>query len=150
MKYRYLRIGWSSFWAVVCIAVIVFWVRSYTVADGGFVKLAPSFHIQVHAIDGRMCVWFELKPTKGWFGWWSNPIRFETPPDAPNRIPWFDLAFWPTFARLYTAHWFLVVVAAALAAIPWCPRRFTMRGLFVATTAVALLICVIVWVDKTF
>ena len=150
MKYRKLRIAWSLYWAIVSSVVIVFWVRNYTVADGGFIKLTPSFYVQVHAIDGRMCVWFQMKPNKGWFGWWSNPITFPTPPDEPNRLPWFDLKFWPTFARLYTAHWFLAVVAASLAAAPWCPHRFTVRGLLIGTTAVALITAAIVWIDKTF
>jgi hypothetical protein len=65
-------------------------------------------------------------------------------------MPWFDLNFWPTFARLYTAHWFLAVVAGSLAVIPWCPRKFSVRGLLIVTTVVATITGVIVWVDKTF
>ncbi|MGI8981620.1 MAG: hypothetical protein ACR2FY_20525 [Pirellulaceae bacterium] len=34
--------------------------------------------------------------------------------------------------------------------IPWCPRKFSLRGLFVVMTVLATVVGVIVWVDKTF
>jgi hypothetical protein len=150
MKYRRLRIAWSIGWGVVYLVVIVFWVRSYWWMDGGRLKLLPSWNLDGRGGDGRMIIRLEHRPVVRRFSWRSDPITFPTPPNAPNRMPWFDLNFWPWFARLYTAHWFLAVVAGFFAAIPWCPRRFSVRGLLIATTVVATLTVVIVRVDKTF
>jgi hypothetical protein len=147
---RYLRVAWSLVWGVLFLLVIFFWVRSYWWNDSGYLKLLPTEYVAVHAGDGRMCAWFEHKPIKGWFEWLSNPIMVHTPPDAENRCPPFDLAFWPTFARLYLAHWVLAVVTGLLAVVPWCPRRFSMRGFLIATTVIAAIAGVIAWVDQTF
>ena len=147
---RYLRVIWSLVWGILFLLVMMFWVRSYWWNDSGYLKLLPTEYVSVHAGDGRMCAWFEHKPIKGWFEWMSNPIMVHSPPDAENRIPPFDLAFWPTFARLYLAHWVLAVGTGSLAVVPWVPRRFSMRGLLVATTVIATIAGLIGWVDKTF
>lgn len=149
-RFRRLRIAISAFFGLLTVAVCVFWVRSYWWMDSGLLKLSPSEYVQVHTGDGRMCVWFEHKPTKEWFDWWADPITVNTPPDADNRIPWFDLDFWPTFARLYTAHWFLAVVAGSFAVVPWFPRKFSLRGLLIAMTVIAAIVGLIVFVDKNF
>jgi hypothetical protein len=144
------RIAISSICGVCCLLMIAWWVRSYWWLDGGFVKLTPSEYIQFNAGDGRMCVWFEHKPLNKWFDCWSRANTKPTRPDAENRIPWFNLAFWPTFARLYTAHWLLAVLAGSFALVPWCPKRFSLRTLLVATTVIGAMAGLIVWVDRTF
>lgn len=147
---RTLLVAFSVVCGGLCLATIFFWFRSYTYADSGMLRILPTEYVQFHAGDGRMCVWFEHKPIEKWAAWWSHPITTHTPPDAENRIPWFNLAFWPTFARLYLAHWVLVVVTGALAVLPWCPRRFTLRGMLVAVTIVGTVTATISWVDQTF
>jgi hypothetical protein len=42
-------------------------------------------------------------------------------------------------------HWSLVVLFATLAAVPWLPRRFSVRTLLIVTTLVATLLGLIVW-----
>ena len=146
----YLRIGFSASCGIVCLLMIAWWVRSYTWADGFHVKLLPSEYVQVHAGAARMCIWFEHKPINKWCSWHADRITEDMLPEDGNRIPWLDIHSWPTFTRVYTAHWLLTVVAGSLAVIPWCPRKFTLRGLFVAMTVIATVVGVIVWVDKTF
>ena len=147
----YLRIGFSASCGIVCLLMIAAWVRSYTWADGFFLRLVPSGHVQVHAGDGRMCIWLERQPIDRWFSRHSRLITEKLPaPDSEDRIPWLDIYAWPNLIRIYTAHWLLTVVAGSLAVIPWCPRKFTLRGLFVAMTVIATVVGVIVWVDKTF
>jgi hypothetical protein len=146
---RYLRIANSAFFGVVALMMIAWWVRSFWWQDGGFLKVSSSRHIQFDAGDGRMCIWFENTPIqKGYF--WSRPITVHTAPDDTNRIPLFDVGFWPTFIRVYAAHWFLMVVALSLAAIPWCPRKFSLRALLICVTVVALALGTIVWVDNNY
>jgi hypothetical protein len=145
-----IRIALSSFGGVLCLLIIGWWVRSYSWADGGFIAIGPWHHVQYAAGGGRMCVWFEHKPLNKRFIHWSRPITERTPPNDENRIPPFDLAFWPTFARLYTAHWLLAVVALSLAVVPWCPKRFSLRSLLVTTAAIAAITGLIAWVDRSF
>lgn len=148
---RFLRVAFTAVCTLLCVLVVVFWVRSYSYADTFFLRLIPTGHIQAHTGDARMCVWFERKPIRE--SRWSSrrlSISEHTSPSDENRIPWFDLAFWPTFARLYTAHWFLAVVAGSLAIVPWCPRKFNIRGLLILVTAVAVVSGVIAWVDRSF
>jgi hypothetical protein len=97
-----------------------------------------------------MCVWFEHSAATRWFDWYVQPIREEIRPSGEDRIPVFHLkTFWPTMTRLYVAHWFLAVVAATLAVAPWCPRRITLRGLMIAVTALAMIMAVVAWIDRT-
>lgn len=43
-------------------------------------------------------------------------------------------------------HWFAVLAAATLAALPWLPfKRFSLRTLLIAITAVALVLGLAVW-----
>lgn len=144
------RIAISSIAGVCCLLMIAWWVRSYSWQDGGFVKLLPREYLQFSAADGRMCVWFEHKPINIWFKRWSRPLTEPTPPDAEDRIPWFDLAFWPTFARLYTAHWLLAVLAGLCALAPWCPTRFNLRTMLGGITVIGAITSLIIWVDRTF
>jgi hypothetical protein len=47
-------------------------------------------------------------------------------------------------------HWFLILVSAALAPLPWIrlPRRFSVRTMLIATTLVAIVLGLIVWATK--
>ena len=146
----YLRIAFSTICGILCLLMIAWWVRSYWWADSVVLRLSRSEYIQVHAGDGRMCIWFEHKPIDKWFDLWSRPITIHISPDADDRIPWFDVHSWPTFTRVYTAHWFLTVLTGSFAVIPWCPRKFSLRALLIAMTVIAAVAGVIVWVDKNF
>lgn len=148
--FRVLRIAASFLFGVLCLLSVAWWVRSYSWADSAMLKLAPSLYIQVHDGDGRMCIWIEHQPIDKWWAWWANPITDHTLPEGAERIPWLDIAFWPTFIRIYTAHAFLTVIAGVLALAPWCPRKFSLRALLGAITVIGAVAGVIAWVDNTF
>lgn len=101
---RRLRIPFSVSMAALCLLVIGLWVRSYTHQDTGFVWIPPSEHIQFSSSDARMVVWFELDPINYWASWSAHEITTHVRYGADNRIPHFNLGFWPRFARLYIAH----------------------------------------------
>ena len=42
------------------------------------------------------------------------------------------------------------VTTGALAFLPWCPQRFSIRGLLIATTAIAMIAGTIAFVDRNF
>ena len=149
MWFRKLRIAWSAVFDLLCLLMIAWWVRGYWWADGGYVKLSPSEYLQYQAQEGRMCLWFEHKPSKGWYEWWGYPIETREGPNLANRIPWFNVGYWPRMTRVYAAHCFLTMVFGSLAAVVWCPRRFSIRGILIATAVIATILGVIMWVDKT-
>jgi hypothetical protein len=150
MKYRKLRIAWSVGWGILCLLMVAWWIRGYWWQDSGFVKIPPSCHVQFNAAEGRMCLWLERKPLNFWFERMSYPVSVHIPPGDPRRIPWFDVGFWPRMIRVYAAHWVFAVPAGALAFLPWCPRRFTIRGMLIATTLIAMIAGTIAFVDTNF
>lgn len=149
MRFRKLRIAWSIVFGSLCVLMTAWWIRGYWWVDHGYVTLAPSEHVQWHAGEGRMCLWFNHRPSRRWYDGWSDPIEVRTRPPIPNRVPWFDVGFWPHMTRVYAAHCFLAMVFGSLAAIAWCPRRFSTRGLLVATAMIATILGLIMWVDNT-
>ena len=48
-------------------------------------------------------------------------------------------------AEAYVPYWPVVLVCSALAGVPWLPARFSLRTLLVATTLVAVVLGMIVW-----
>lgn len=147
---RGLRIAWSVWWAILCLLLLVVWVRSYWWRDLYSLRLAGSVCLEAQSAQGRMIVWLRHRPqTKRLMGF-SAAVTQPFEPGRSDRIPWFDFYRFTNVDRLYTAHWFLTVLAGAVALLPWCPRRFGVRGLFVATTAVAILILLLAWVDRHF
>lgn len=145
------RIANTVLFGVLCIGCVVLWIRSYWHVDGGNFSTFPNQHIAFHGGSGRMCVWFEHSAANQWFNWHTRPNTDRISPDAEDRIPVFDVAFfWPKMTRLYVAHWFLAVVTALITLVPWCPRKFGIRDLLVATTVISLVIGLIMWVDRSF
>ena len=150
LRFRRTRIAVSLFFGMLTVAIVAFWVRSYATMDFARLKILPKFYIQVLAGDARMVVHFELQRTTDWFLWTTHTVDVHSNAQSDNRIPPFDLNFWPTFARLYLAHWVLAVTTTVLAVIPWCQRRYSLRTALVIMTALGLLIGTIAWVDQTF
>jgi hypothetical protein len=44
--------------------------------------------------------------------------------------------------------WLMAIVTSVLAAAPWVPSRFSLRTLLIATTLVAVLLGLIVWLSR--
>ena len=51
MKYRKLRIAWSVVWGILCVLLIVLWVRGYSTADG-FAGMLGQQGIMAHSDKG--------------------------------------------------------------------------------------------------
>ncbi|MEM9656817.1 MAG: hypothetical protein AAF961_00515, partial [Planctomycetota bacterium] len=48
------------------------------------------------------------------------------------------------------AHCLIMMVAASFAVLPWCPRRFGLRGFLMTTTVIAVVVGLVVAVDSHF
>jgi hypothetical protein len=193
MRYRKLRIAWSVGWGVVCLALIVLWVRSYyvpsrllrantsqTEATGiqsssgkivaGKFKL-PGAVPPDHVVDARLATdqniaaWNQMiaeKQTKlieqsrrerEWIADEQRQIALLQQAIAqyraqralgmagPQRIR-------PGALSVAAPHWFLLLVAATVAAMPWTRWRFSLRTLLIGMAVVAAGLGLIVWAAK--
>jgi hypothetical protein len=133
MKYRKLRIAWSVGCGVVCLLLVVLWVRSYWRYDHVFF---PGPH-RIASMNGRISL-DENFIMKGPIPTWRldlGAIRLVsvsgnlTPSGVGRAIP----------------HYLLATMTALLAIAPWLPSRFSLRALLVAMTFVAVGLGVVVY-----
>jgi hypothetical protein len=152
MKHRKLRIAWSVAWGIAAVLMLALWLRSFWCWDDCWLKLSNSYFAHGISAEGRIVIWVEHSSLNRRFEFNVDPLSIHRSPPGHERHPWIGLYISPSgnthFFQL--AHGFLVMIAAALAAIPWCPTRFSMRGMLLATTCIALIIGLIVWADHFY
>ena len=135
MRFRKLRIAFSATCLIACVLLIVLWVRSYWWL--GSVCVAKS--------SPAVCVWGDVyyKPLV----YNRNPIHIVKHDFGPIYI----VSFWNSDGRIFRIDgvaipiWTLILSIAAIAAAPWIRWRFTLRTLLIATTLVAAVLGLIVW-----
>jgi hypothetical protein len=148
MKYRKLRITWSVGWGILCLLLIMLWVRSYTTCDvfgrelyKGDV-LAISFQGQVHMLEPRKRESWEYH---------FEPLRWMSFPSETTLMNWGQFTcdegsfrIYPGSSRLYlvATHWLLAALIAPLAIVPWVSwsRSFSVRTLLIVATLLALIL----------
>jgi hypothetical protein len=161
MRFRKLRIVWSVGWGIAAVLLVMLWVRSYYTHDAISAKISPISpkriymtswlgSIHVGCTDWPIPTGIEVQtwrrlatPTEEWSrlrelasGW--GPLLPEPTLSfrrGPASHPW----------QLWTPHWICTVLAGTLAALPWLRRRFSLRTLLIATTLVAVVLGLIVW-----
>ena len=137
---RGLRIAWSVAWGILCVLLVVLWVRSYWWKD----YVGTPFGWFVGSSRGIVVAGTSSLPlhvtTQDW--------DFKSVAVDPSAAPWasgvlgFDhrqevglLNFF------YVPYWFFILIAGVFTAIPWTPsNRFSLRTLLIATTAIAILL----------
>jgi len=135
MKYRKLRIAWSVVWGLLAVLLIVFWVRSYSWSD-----CIWTSHVGMCSATGVAQLAVRSKPSNYLERQWTS---------APAKTSIFispRFAFRPAANLSYVnvPYWFLILTFSILAAAPWI-RRFSLRTLLIATTLVAIVLGLIVW-----
>jgi hypothetical protein len=143
MRFCKLRIAWSAFWAVICVLLIMLWVRSYRLNDIlTFATNKPavtSFRLNVCLVSNWGYIQFTraelLDNKRAWNywnqpGWWRTDLGFEWRDDGAIKVP----------------DSILIVSALAFGVAPWLSyKRFTLRTLLIATTAFATAIGLVVY-----
>jgi hypothetical protein len=143
---RKLRIAVSVFFGLLTVALAVLWVRSFYWHDR---VRAPSFNsggISVASMTGQIRI---VRNVSLWN--WS----FETNliPDGYAAKPWRQRWGFGSNARssvVVFPHESLIVVFALLTALPWASptNRFSLRTLLIATTLVAAVLGLGVWLIR--
>jgi hypothetical protein len=142
MKYRKLRIAWSVVWGILCLLLIVLWVRSYSSYD--FVKVMPTAGL----VSGVGVVMADTVDHH----WFHNSL-LETESVRHNDIDERRSGFWGFGYNIWqdgdwqvwAPHWFVVIITVCVGAAPWWSLRFSLRTLIIAMTVVAVALGLIVF-----
>lgn len=144
-KHRKLRFAFLATCGIICLLMVVLWVRSYWWHDTVICYRGGDWY-GVESAWGVLHtnVMVNVGVSDGWYRS-SNRL-------AEKRFPY--LAFgWQgrVGGSVFTAHcshWIPVLMFAALATAPWIKWRFSLRTLLIATTLVAVLLGAVVWAAK--
>jgi hypothetical protein len=146
MKYGKLRIAWSVGWGIVCLLLIVLWVRSYWWTDAIFLEeqVPGQFWIVRYSTFKRTSlaseggqitfIWAGLTSNMHWGSYHSEDID---PVKMPGKFGFGHYSAW--LGRIITVpYWSVVLPAAAIGSVSWLSWRFSLRTLLIAMTLIAV------------
>jgi hypothetical protein len=150
---RYLRIAFSTTCLIACVLLIALCARSYHFDDmvDGPVKGGKAAFIQSRV--GR--IMFGMGPRYHDDPWqWRRSEKFKHV-DQVMEATYKDefLGFQVTIGTrvfFHLPYWFCILLFASFGAIgvlPWLSWRFSLRTLLIATTLVAVVLGMIVWLS---
>ena len=151
MRFRGLRIAWSALCVLACMLLVALWVRSYWWGE--------AFTIPIHK------TWFRCSDLRGSIvltcfdraermdigaGYsWGRASGQRLDEHFPRHFYGFYFKKDATGLGLVVPIWFLLAVGVGCAVAPWYSwRRFTTRTLLIATTLVAAVLGVAVYLSK--
>jgi hypothetical protein len=141
MRFRKLRFVWSISWGIAAVLLVALWVRSYWWNDG---IIGGGTQFTIIDIEWGVVAFERIAPNRGEPESWHlfhNPITHDSG----------GLGFrWDAFANGWLVAvpvWLPTTISAAIAVIPWMrwTKRFSLRTLLVATTAVALFLGAVIY-----
>lgn len=156
MRYRKLRITWSVCWAVISVLFVVAWVRSYSWEDA--ITAPGDGSRRLGSAEGWMTIrwteprWKEMrrKPSFQLTKWQvvSRPVEERDQRYARMRVQSrpAQLGFVDAGAVQFP-YWLPLIVCIGMFVAPWI-QRFSLRTLLIATTAIALVLGLLVWNAK--
>jgi hypothetical protein len=151
-KPRYLRVAFSAMCGVLSLLLIVMWARSFYARDTTRGCIGGSrLHMYATSLKGEVSLSFDE--------WRGNPHPwiFDSLSNHENMIAvlpsvtgspplsWlgFRWHFKTNLVAVIFPYWFVVLLPAAFAAIPWIPWHFSLRTLLIAMTLIAALLGII-------
>jgi hypothetical protein len=140
---RYLRIAFSAMCGVLCLLLIVLWVRSYWQWDAlQYEDWSESR--EVTSQNGFLLVDKIYQKGKGrwWFG--SDPAEFRADLGSQLSINWDDGNGDLMGSSVTIPHWLIVLFFVGLGIAPWTRRRYSLRTLLVFMTGIAALLGILV------
>ena len=137
MTYRKLRIAWSVAWGITGVLLCVLWVRSYWWAE--ISNPVMTARLPRAMLDGKL-IYTEVQ---------TRPNRYEPDPIVTSYLPGFIVFSYNGFtvSGFATAipPWALMPPVAFAVALPWLHWHFSLRTLLIATTLIAVVLGLIVW-----
>ena len=152
MKFRNFRIAWSVAWGVVAVLLYVLWVRSYWQSYAITVQQSGDYYSEFRWQSGQIIFSNGYEPSSGmWRKRFSLAFRSRTNEDRiqfafPTKFV-FQVA--EVFPVAVIPQWSVILLCMPASAIVWLPWRFSLRTLLIATTLIAMVLGIIVWVSRT-
>jgi hypothetical protein len=147
--FRYLRIAFSATCGILCLLLIVLWIRSYWWQDTVIYASSATTGLAIQSWHGtcrQMNYVGALDPyaTPAPLGWSRNSLYIGMPPEISfETSPFYKLPsgfFRIGMSYWQVPHWFLFLLSAAFAGVPWIFHRFSLRTLLIAVTLVAVVL----------
>jgi hypothetical protein len=142
MRFRKLRIAWSVVCAIVCVLLVVLWIRSLQVSDLFSTRGAGGVTTTLCSSSGKL--WYRRGgdsfqvtlrgrsvPASDW-----HYLRLDIPGNAEPQ--WYVFRSNATALKIQIPDAALIAVCIALGITPWIRWRFKLRTLLIATTLVAV------------
>jgi hypothetical protein len=152
MRFCKLRIAWSLGCGIACLLLIALWVRSYHRSESFWVLLSGEQLLTIQSLYGELSGGLSLYNPDEFHDSWEirSSVRNASQPPK-NRfqdVPWYRGSYgfgYATSTSLQGAaapHWFFATATFILTGLPWIGacRRFSLRTLLIATTAVAVVL----------
>jgi hypothetical protein len=143
MKYRKLRIAWSMGCGVLCVLLVVLWVRSYWHCDRLSMQWGNASHI-LGAISSRGLLTIgegnPTTPLQERFAISSTSARSVV---ETNEIGFLGRRYGVGDWFLTMPYWFPVLLLVVAAALPWA--RFSLRTLLIGMTLVAIILGAVIY-----
>jgi hypothetical protein len=151
MRFRKLRIAWSVGCGIVAVLLCLLWVRSYWWVEMIGAPLTSKYYFGVGSHPG--CIGFAIHPMGNLSS--SQIKRFQRVP-TERWLASVQQDILPNISRVWgqfsfkrysylIPDWFVLFVLAALTGTPWIRLSFSLRTLLIATTLVAVVLGLIVW-----
>jgi hypothetical protein len=144
MRFRKLRIAWSVIWTAVTLLLIGFWIHSYFDRVTFEVLVTPTHRYYLRSMAGcvvldwedRIFLGIELQRM------YEEEYFRQLTTNAGVRV----VRIQGTAYAICVSYWLLMFAAAFIAAMPWLSfNRFSLRTLLLATTLVAVVLGLVVW-----
>ena len=156
MRFRKLRIAWSVGWGIAAVLLCVLWVRSYRYSTQYQHSLSTTHWVTSETQIGRVYISWRVGNSnkdlrQGFIVREIDDATRATLERIHSQNETLGFAFGhlagpPADIRGMTLpYWFLVLLTATLAPLPWLPWKFSLRTLLIATTLVAVVLGLIVW-----
>jgi hypothetical protein len=154
MRFRKLRIAWSVGWGVVALLLCVLWVRSYSGLEAHVFRLSQNLRVALVSEVGEVGIAIKIANAN------SNSVLAALGSDSAYPLPVPPKYRQPAHRRIFVQnqevyswkssipYWLLVTDCVAITIAPWLGRRFSLRTLLIATTLVAVVLGLLVWMSR--
>jgi hypothetical protein len=143
---RRLRIAVSVFFALLCVVILAFWVRSYQKDDFVYNRDNMDRFATLGSNSGTVYFYRSTLPGYSYFQLreWTYGSVDATQPQAV--FTWQSPLYGPE--RIVLPHWLPALLAATSATMPWLRWRYSLRMLLIAVTLVAVLLGLGIWLTS--
>jgi hypothetical protein len=145
MRFRKLRIAWSVAWGILAVLLVVLWLWSYWHTET-VERISLKRIIKLSSAMGYFCLSYDGNPR---WGIWGGGTQWEFTEDRPTK-PNYGNFIRGSEIEVQVPFWLIAICTAAVIGIPWIPwsKRFSLRSLLFATTLVAVVLGLILWLRR--